>query len=279
MRYKYMAEEYRDAIRKHRLDTPEQWMAHSVQVIIMDRTSETRRLKLPAPLPAAFAKIYRYPRWSDRLRIFFRGGLLGRSRGGVEFGNLRLLHRRGLAPQVIAYGTMRDKGLLKTSLLVTREVSDAVPLDTFAAERLESLTRRQRLDFIETLAQFTRTMNAGGFINTEYHWRNILVSQTGTEFMFQLIDPSGSRWWFRFFYPLFDVATLDVCAPYFFTRTERLRFLKHYWNSGGNPLRARQKTKIKKIMDLCRIVSRKELKRYRRILPANCPKLSDTAME
>jgi hypothetical protein len=110
-------------------------------------------------------------------------------------------------------------------------------------------------------------MNFGGYINTEYHWRNILVCSSNTGFAFQIIDPSSSRWWFRFTYPLFDLATLDVCAPYFFTRTERLRFLKHYWGSKGLPLNAKQKAQIKKIAGLRCVVAEKELKRYRSILP------------
>lgn len=268
MRYSYIVDEYKNAIKELRLDTPEQWMEHSVQIVAKDRTTEARRLRLPASLPPAFAKIYRYPRWDDRLRILFRGGLTGRSRAKVEFDNLRLLHRRGLAPQVIVYGKERHNGLLRTSLLVIGEVADAVSLDVFVADELSSLTRRRRHDFIRTLAHFTKSMNIDGFINTEYHWRNILVRKNETDFCFQVIDPSSSRWWFRLFYPSFDLATLDVCAPYFFTRTERLRFLKHYWGSEGLPLNARQKAQIKKIAGLRCVVAEKELKRYRSILPA-----------
>lgn len=268
MRYTYIADEYKNTIEELRLDTPDQWMAYSVQVAAKDRTTETRRLGLPTPLSGVFAKIYRYPRWNDRLRILFRGGLVGRSRAKVEFDNLRLLHRRGLAPQVIAYGKERYKGLLSVSLLAIKEAVDTIALDTFAAGDLKLLTRRQRNDFIRTLAHFTKTMNIGGFINTEYHWRNILVRKNETDFCFQVIDPSSSRWWFRLFYPSFDLATLDVCAPYFFTRTERLRFLKHYWDSEGFPLNAKQKAQIKKIAGLRCVVAEKELKRYRSILPA-----------
>ncbi len=268
MRYSYIVDEYKNAIKELRLDTPEQWMEHSVQIVAKDRTTEARRLRLPASLPPAFAKIYRYPRWDDRLRILFRGGLTGRSRAKIEFDNLRLLHSRGLAPQVIAYGYERYLGLLRKSLLVIREVSDSVSLDDFAATRLPSLTRHQRQNFIQTLACFTRMMNFGGYINTEYHWRNILVCSSNTGFSFQIIDPSSSRWWFRFVCPLFDLATLDGCAPYFFTRTERLRFLKYYWGTEGRHLSPGQKKQIKRLTDTCRSVSRKELKRYRRILPA-----------
>lgn len=268
MRYSYIVDEYKNVIKEHRLYAPEQWLGHSVRIVARDRTTEARSLRLPAPLPPAFAKIYRYPRWDDRFRILFRGGLLGRSRAKVEFDNLRLLHRRGLAPQVIAYVKKTHLGLLKTSLVVMREVSDSVSLDSFAAGRLPSLTRYQRQDFIQTLARFTRTMNTGGYINTEYHWRNILVQKNDAGFSFQVIDPSSSRWWFRFVCPWFDLATLDVCAPYFFTRTERLRFLKAYWGTEGKRLSFRQKKQIKNITDMRRSISRKELKRYRRILPA-----------
>lgn len=266
MKYCFVAEEFKKAIATGGLDTPARWMGYSVQEVAKDRTTETCRLRLPAPLPGAYAKIYKYPLLKDRLRILFRGGLLGRSRAKVECDNLRLLHSRGLAPQVIAYGRQRRFGILEWSLLVLEEVAGAVAMDAFAVDGLRRLTRRQRGDFIRTLAAFTRAMNAKGFINTEYHWRNILVRQSGGGFSFQVIDLSSSRPWYRFFMPLFDLATLDVCAGHFFTRTERLRFLKFYLGCEGKPLTARQKKQAARIAALRDTVSKKEMKRYRHIL-------------
>ena len=267
MKYCFIADEYKQAIAALALKEPEDWMAYSVQGIVVDRTTETRRLKPPAPLPGCYAKIYRYPRWDDRLRITFRGGLLGRSRASVEYHNLRVLHARGLAPRVVAFGQQRIAGLLQSSLLISEEVPDARSLDQYIAGPFQTLTPQARRDVIDRLAAFTRQMNAGGFINSEYHWRNILVINQCDGVAFQLIDPSSSRRRYRLFYPFFDVATLDVCAPFFFTRTERLRFFKQYLDRMGRPLTKRHKKWLQQIAVLRSRISQKELKRYRAILP------------
>lgn len=267
MKYGLIADEYKEAVSALGLNRPEDWMRHSVQDIVVDRTSETRRLNPPPPLPGCYAKIYRYPRRDDRLRILFRGGLLGRSRAKVECANLVKLHARGLAPQVVAYGQERCGGLLKTSLLIVKEVPDALPLDRFAAEHLRSFTKELRSGFIRALAAFTREMNAGGFINSEYHWRNILVCRTAGQIFFQVIDPSGSRRRYRLLHPFFDLATLDVCAPFFFTRTERLRFFKLYQEGPHRPLTKKQKRQLKQILTLRQRICKQELKRYHKILP------------
>jgi hypothetical protein len=270
MKYYSIAKEFRSAIDAHHLHSPSEWMACSVQDIIIDRTSETRRLAPPTPLPTCYAKIYRYPRRNDRIKILLRGGLFGRSRAKVEFDNLQHLHEKGLAPQVIAFGQNRTCGLLSASLLVINEVVGAVPMDTFVAEQLPTLSPLQRKAFIQGLADFTRTMNENRFVNSEYHWRNILITTTDNDFTFQVIDPSSSRRRYKWTRPFFDLATLDVCAPYFFTRSERLRFLKQYHQILlGQPLTAKQKKRVRQISALREIVAKKELKRHSNILPAH----------
>lgn len=269
MKYCFVAEKYKDAVAALGLERPEDWMRYSVQNIISDRTTETSRIIPPAPLPPSFAKIYRYPCWDDRFRILFRGGLLGRSRAKIEFDNLRRLNARGLSPQVVAYGQERKIGTQRVSLLVIEEVPDAVSLDKFIVGPLRPLPADARREFIDTLAAFTKEMNDGGFVNGEYHWRNILVQKMESSFRFQVIDPSGSRRRYRMLYPFFDLATLDVCGPYFFTRTERLRFFKRYAESSNARLSPQQKSRLGKILRLRDKIARKELKRYRKIIPDN----------
>ena len=268
MKYLFLSPEHKDTISALKLDTPKNWMDFSVQDIVVDRTSETRRLAPPAPLPGCYAKIYRYPTQKDQMRILLRGGLLGRSRAKVEHDNLQQLHAKGLAPKIIAFGQEQSHGLLSTSLLVVEEVTDALPMDSFASKTLPSLSTSQRKIFIKTLAEFTQKMNQNRFVNSEYHWRNILVRQTDETFFFQVIDPSSSRRRYKWIYPFFDLVTLDVCAPYFFSRTERLRFFKLYEGCLTRPLTARQKKKLRNITALRQNVAKKELKRHRNILPA-----------
>ena len=266
MKYVFKADDYKEAIERLCLDTPESWMRYGVQVAAKDRTSETQRLQPPGPLPGCYAKIYRYPHWQDRMRILFRGGLLGRSRARVEFDNLRHLNTLGLSPRVVAYGVQRRFGLLTGTLLVVEEVGGASAMDAFAAGELGMLTRKGRRQFVRDLAAFTRQMNTGGFINSQFHWRNILVRKTKDGFAFQVIDPSSSRQRLRLLYPYYDLATLDVCGSHFFTRAERLRFLKCYWGSNGERLTDDQKKQVSKIAALRETLSKAELVRYRHIL-------------
>lgn len=268
MKYTFISPPYKAAVAQLNLNTPDDWMRYTDKLVARDRTTETRRLVLPAPLPICYAKIYRYPRWDDRLRILFRGGLIGLSRAAVEFGNLRRLHDRGLSPGVIAYGRQRRWGLLEQSLLVLCEAPNTTAMDAFVIGPLRQLAAPQRRTFIRTLAEFSRTMNTNGFINSEYHWRNILVQHTQDRFTFQVIDPSSSRQRYRWIWPYFDAATLDICARYFFTRSERLRFLKIYWGRPKQPLTRRQKRLIGKLSALRDRLAKKEIKRYRHILSA-----------
>jgi len=268
MKYHWIHPEYRDAVQCFLLEESGDWMKHAVRNVIVDRTTETRKLEPPSPIPACYAKIYRYPRFKDRLRIFLRGGLFGASRAAVEYRNLRRLHRQGLAPSVIAYGEVRHHGWLQESLLVMDEVGGAVPLDQFVAGPFKAFSPEQRREFIRRLAGFTRRMNAGRFVNSEYHWRNILVRCDGAEVSFKVIDPSASRFRYRLFFPWFDLATLEVCAPYFFSRSERLLFFKCWEQMEDRPLTRCQRKRIAKIRKLSERIGRKELKRYRHILPA-----------
>lgn len=266
MKYCFVADDYKQTIDALGLKEPGDWMRYAVQSIVDDRTTETRRLKLPAPNSGCYAKIYRYPRWDDRLRILFRGGLFGRSRAKVEFDNLCLLHARGLSPRVAAYGQERKWGMQRLSFLVIEEVCDAIPLDKFIVGPFQSCNRDGRKAFVRLLADFTRKMNAGGFVNGEYHWRNILVCKTDKGYDFKIIDPSSSRRRYRLLYPFFDLATLDVAAPFFFSRSERLRFFKHYIGRSEVRLAQGDKQLLGKIDALRRKITQKELNRYRHIL-------------
>jgi hypothetical protein len=270
MKYTFIAEEYKEQIARLGLDSVQRWIDLSGRLISTGRTTKLYRLNPPAgSLPTCCAKVYFYPQWDDRIRILCRGGLIGTSRAETEFRNLQTLHRRGLAPRVIACGHQRLWGLLYTSLLVTEEVRQAVSLDRFVADSLSALTQGQRRRFLTALAEFTRRMNAGRFVNGQYHWRNILVRAQDDQFIFQVIDPSSSRLRYRLMYPLYDLATLDVCAPYFFTRSERLAFFKSYQNTANRPLTRRQKKQLFKIAALREKIAKKEMKRYQFILPTN----------
>lgn len=267
--YVYQNPKYQQAIRQLGLKRISDWLAYPHQQILSHRTGCLWRIELPSPLPNCYLKHYFYPTVSDRLKIAFRGGLLGRCRARVEFDNLIRLNEQSLAPQVIAFGIRRRWGFLTQAMLIVQEVADVEPLDDFAASKLKNLNRQQRRCFIERLATFTQAMNREGFINGQFFWRNILVSyQPPAEFSFQVIDPSSSRRWAQWFMPYYDLACLDIAAPYFFSRTERLLFLKRYLglNGSGKFLVKKYKSLIKKMLRLEHKLAPREQKRLKKIL-------------
>lgn len=268
MRYVYIDPEFRSAVEAMGLRDSADWMRYGVETVAFDRTTETRRLAMPAPLPPAYGKIYRYPLPRDRYRILMRGGLLGRSRARVECDNLRLLHSRGLAPRVIAHGRRCRRLVLQESLLVVEAVPGSSPLDSWIPARIPALGAPCRRRFVEDLADFTRAMNADGFVNSEFHWRNILVGEQSGAFRFQAIDPSGSRPAYRFLRPTFDIASLDVAAPWFFSRSERLRFFKRVLGLPGERLSGSSRRLLRKTLALRDRIARKEMKRCLPFLPS-----------
>lgn len=270
--YIYQNPTYQQAIQQLGLKRISDWLAYPHQQILSHRTGCLWRIEMPCPLPHCYLKYYFYPTISDRLKIAFRGGLLGRCRARVEFDNLMRLNQQSLAPQVVAFGIRRRWGFLTQAILVVQEVADVEPLDDFAAHKLKQLNRQQRRCFIERLAAFTQAMNREGFINGQFFWRNILVSyQPPTGFGFQVIDPSSSRRWARWFAPYYDLACLDIAAPYFFSRTERLFFLGRYLGiiDEGKVLIKKHKSLIKKILNLEKRLAPREQKRLKKILNPN----------
>ncbi len=271
LKYYFIADEFRPLFSEGPWPDSQDWMRFAIRKAAKSRTTETQQLQLPGNLPGCYAKCYRYPRKQDRFRIFWRGGFIGKSRAQVEFENLCLLHKRNLAPRVVVFAEKRRFGMLMESLLIVEEVANSIPFQEFVALRLHTLTLKKRQLLIDSLAIFTRRMNANRFINSEFHWRNLMIAENNTDFTFQIIDPSGRRRRYQLLYPFFDLATLDVCAPFFFTRSERLRFYKIHHDCQNQPLNPEQKNEIKRLLRLREKVCRKELKRYRDILPAKIP--------
>lgn len=266
-KYVYQHPDYKALIADYGLVSISDWLRWPHQTILQTRTHRLFRVELPSPLPAVYLKQYFYPTFSDRLKIAFRGGLLGRCRARVEFDNLMHLSKRDLSPQVIAFGTCRKGGVLISSFLAIQEASNIAALDEFAVRCIRQMDRLTRQTFIRSLADFTRKMNSERFINGQYHWRNILVDWDKQQtFRFYIIDPSSSFGWAKWLAPYYDLACLDIPAEHFFTQTERLRFLKQYL--GLKKLQKKHKSLIKKMLLLRDKLSPREQKRLAKIISA-----------
>lgn len=225
LKYYFIDNKFRGFLSERQFTDSQDWLQFAIRTAAESRTSKTQLLELPEALPKCYAKTYRYPRWRDRLRICWRGGWLGKSRAQVEFDNLRRLQKRNLAPKVAIFAQKRHFGFLTESLLLVEEVVNAVPFDAFVAQQLRQLSLKRRRHLIDSLALFSKKMNADGFLNTEFHWRNLLIVASEKDFVFQVIDPSAHRRRYQWLYPFFDLATMDIAAPFSSAKANACAFI------------------------------------------------------
>lgn len=230
------------------------------QKVYMKRTGALYKVTSLITQQNVYIKYYFYPTTKDRIKILLRGGLVGKSRARIEFNNLQYLNIKGLSPKPLFLIEDYHHFLLSTSILAIEEVENSIPLDEFIFTRLPSLSYTRRQDFIKFLAITTRKMNEDGFINGEYHWRNILLTDNGKQFTFQIIDCSRHRLAEQYFSPYLDLASLDVYAEEFFSVKERMMFLKTYL---GVEKLIHQRKLVKHILEMKQKVSLKEMKRYK----------------
>ena len=221
-------------------------------------STEVRRVELSLPVPATasappsgsglglglgepavprvvFIKKYWIRKRSQLWSGMFRGTFFGMPKVRREFYNLERLRGWGLdAPAGVAFGEERRMGWLVRSFLISEAVPDPVPLQVHIRDRLRSLpsaeARAGRRQLIDRLASYTRRLHGHRFVHHDYFWRNILLEGESLEH-FHLIDAHKGRGW----YPgedrrarARDLAALDAPAPWFFRRTERLRFFLRY---------------------------------------------------
>jgi tRNA A-37 threonylcarbamoyl transferase component Bud32 len=169
--------------------------------------------------------------WSGMLR----GTFFGRSKVRREYENLARLRGWGLdAPPPVAYGEERCARWLLRSFLLSEGVPDPRPLDVFIRDDLRVLLpaeqRLRRRELIRRLADYTRRLQHHRFVHHDYFWRNILLTGRSLDH-FHLIDAHKGRCWRSWeagACQVKDLAALDAPAPWFFRRTERLRFFLAY---------------------------------------------------
>ncbi|WP_252178057.1 protein kinase [Endozoicomonas sp. 4G] len=83
---------------------------------------------------------------------------------------------------------------------------------------------------MQQIASAMRTLHDHHFIHIDFHWRNILVTQSNKPKIALIDCPSGDR----LPYPLYkrgiikDLACLDKTAKHVLSKTKRLKFYKIY---------------------------------------------------
>lgn len=201
-------------------------------------SSFVRKVRSPLnPSHSLYFKCYRYSKRKVRWRKTFR-----KSSARREYESLLILRRLDVScPQPVAYGDHRLGGLrvLQGCFIITLGIDDAESLDravpVHVAQTDNSETRRHRRRAVATLGRMIARMHAGGFVDGDLHYRNVLYRSTNDRPLFFIIDSPKGRHMTRFWFikkrrTIHDLACLDKDSPMYFTRCDRLRFLKAYLN-------------------------------------------------
>jgi tRNA A-37 threonylcarbamoyl transferase component Bud32 len=213
-------------------------------------------------------------RWSG----FYRGTFFGTAKVRREYENLARLREWGLdAPSPVAYGEERHGGWLHRSFLISEGVPAPLSLDLFIRDVLPTLSpserRRQQEELALALADYTRRMHEHRFVHHDYYWRNILLNGKSLAHFFLIDSHKGRCWhWGESAGRAKDLATLDSPAPWYFRRSERLRFFLAY--RGHTRLTPADKVLLRLVLKLAEPMRPGQLNRVHRARP-----LSESAKE
>ena len=163
----------------------ERWSGLPGKDVARHRTGRTRRVAAEhSPTGRSLAvKVYAYPTGRDRWRGLGRNTALAPSRVARESRMLEALAKRGLQPELwVAYGEARRTGLLHHSFLVTHWV-ESRRFDHALIQAVEgessSAGRAPALDLVEALARFVGRCHGMGYVDRDFHLRNVLVGADG----------------------------------------------------------------------------------------------------
>ena len=239
-------------------------------------TTEVREIELPDPSAAhprtIFIKRYAFPTYASRWNGALRGTLFGRSKVRREFDNLAWLRAHGFdAPLPVAWGEERAGGWLTRSFLISEGIPEPVALDKFIRDTLPSQPPSLRHELIKALAGVTRRLHDAQFVHHDLFWRNIILSG-GRLDHFALIDAHKGRVWSRWNgrrSRAADLAALDAPAPWYFRRTERLRFFLLY--RGASRLASGDKALLRDVLRLAGPMRQRQLGRVDRSRRSKAP--------
>jgi hypothetical protein len=262
---------YSEALRACGLDRVEAVLTRlHGRVAAWSRTTDTLYVPGPDGGPGFYLKRYYYRRWRNRVRGMFRGTFFGTHRGETEFRTLGQMRALGIpAVRPVAYGSRRVGHFVTACFLITEEVPQAANLTSFACDAatgVRTVGPAQRRAMARQLAHQVSEMHAVGFSHGQLFWRNVLV-RTGPhgepEFFF--LDAHPAKPWQRFSRPLrwwqSELAHVAASATPFTSRTERLRFARHYF--GVERLTPELKCQVREVVHDARRWRRHEAQRIK----------------
>ena len=172
-----------------------------------------------------------------------------------EWNAILAFHRLGIPTMIpLAVGVQKRSGLKKESFLLTREIEGTERLDHYLLRHfLPPLTddqRREKRRLFKALALLVQQMHHSGCNHRDLYLCHVLVKKdTSLNWHIYLADLHrvDQRRHVRLRWKVKDLAALnysaDICSV---TRTDRLRFLKHYY--GEQKLTAHLKAVTKKVI-------------------------------
>lgn len=252
------------------------YQLHEGSILKGGAATELRRVELrdKKQTHVLYIKKYWYPTSKLRWSGFYRGTFFGVSKVRREYENLLQLRLWGLdAPAPVAYGEERRNRWLYRSYLISEGVPDPLSLDLFIRDVLPTLPpaerRRQREDLVRALADYTKRLHDHFFVHHDYFWRNILLSGKSLAHFFLIDSHKGCTWnsWADARNRAKDLATLDAPAPWYFRRSERLRFFLTYL--GHERLRPADKDLLRLVLKLAEPMRTGQLNRVRQARPVS----------
>jgi tRNA A-37 threonylcarbamoyl transferase component Bud32 len=235
-------------------------------VVRLGGSSEVRCIELEteAGRRMVFLKKYWVRHWTQLRSRVFRGMLFGASKVRREFSNLALLHEWRLTEAApVAFGEERRAGWLWRSFLITSGIAEPMPVDAFIRDALPRLAgadrQSRRGELLRQVARLTRAMHARHFTHGDLYWRNLVIAQDDLSRLSLIDMPRGRRHAHEpgMAAKAADLAALDAPAPWFFRRTERLRFLLEYRQT--QRLDAAGKELIRQVLKMAGPMRRRQL--------------------
>lgn len=239
-------------------------------VVRRSGSSEVRRVavEVDGGRQVLFLKKSWVTRWAQLRSRVFRGMLFGASRVRREFANLACLREWQLTEATpVAFGEERRAGWLWRSFLITTGIREPMPVDAFIRDALPRLSgaagRSGRGELLRQVARLTRSMHARQFTHGDLYWRNLVIADNDPARLSLIDMPRGRRHLreLRVAARAADLAALDAPAPWFFRRSERLRFLLDYRQT--RRLDAGGKELIRQVLKLAEPMRRKQLAHVR----------------
>ena len=198
------------------------------------------RVVYRADLPegSVYVKHFLVPNFRAKARQWFRSGK-GRNEGR-RAAKLEAIGVPTITP--VALGERRVRNFLLENYLVTKEISNTLPLDEFVERRLPLMPPhrqgRLRRDLARVLADLTARLHDAGFVHQDFHPGNLLIRiEPDDSLRLAVIDLDALRVTRRLSWA--DVReNLALLNHYFWircNRSDRYRFLHAYLKARREP--------------------------------------------